>query len=210
MACVSEQFLFLLRSCERGSPPLPFLVTCGTVRACVSNVWLVLDVSLCCSFASAFSVHGFLFFAHAGSVLLLCLVHPQRDIHKTSTCSQHSDEPHADFVDLSLSLGWDSLGSSLAPCLTISTVTSLIHTVRTTTTTTTTRATRATTTTTTTTTTTQGSNRLSPFVVLPVGLIFHVDASPSVRTLVGGHGRWRTRWNRQEAERATAPRHVAA
>ena len=61
--------------------------------------WFVLDVSLCCSFASAFTVHGFLFSAHAGSVLLLCLVHPQRDIHKTSTCSQHSDEPHADFVD---------------------------------------------------------------------------------------------------------------
>ena len=76
--------------------------------------WFVLDVSLCCSFASAFTVHGFLFSAHAGSVLLLCLVHPQRDIHKTSTCSQHSDEPHADFVDLSLSLGWESLGSSLA------------------------------------------------------------------------------------------------
>ena len=111
MACVSEQFLFLLRSCERGSPPLPFLVTCGTVRVCVSNVLVCLG-RLVVLFL--FFFHGFLFSAHAGSVLLLCLVHPQRDIHKTSTCSQHSDEPHADFVDLSLSLGWESLGSSLA------------------------------------------------------------------------------------------------
>ena len=59
--------------------------------------WFVLDVSLCCSFASAFTVLCFLFSAHAGSVLLLWLVHLQRDIHKTSTCSQHSDKPHADY-----------------------------------------------------------------------------------------------------------------
>ena len=81
---------------QRGSPPLPFLVTCGAVRVCAWNVLVclgrlvVLFLRLCLHL-------GFLLSARAGSVLLLCLVQFQRDIHKTSTCSQHSDEPHADF-----------------------------------------------------------------------------------------------------------------